>query len=255
MTRQAAPIQPMPLWQSSLFFGIPSAIGWLGIYVGLPALDRAGLPLFWNSMLCIVGPLGLMLAAAFVVYRLEGNPPTWAGLRARFRLKPLQGREWLWTIGLCIVLPGTYLLLLPSARWLAAIPLFAPPEMLPSLVRPDVSQVLPTDYFGVPLRGNGWLLLVHGLVLCFNIYGEEFWWRGYILPRQELAFGRRTWLIHGILWACFHVFKWWDILPLLPICLLISYCAQRTRSTWGPLIGHALSNALGLLAVLWVIAS
>jgi len=28
---------------------------------------------------------------------------------------------------------------------------------------------------------------------------RELWWRGYILPRQELAFGRWTWIIHGLL--------------------------------------------------------
>ena len=148
---QPTTIKPMPFWLSSLFFGIPSAIGWLGIYVGLPALARAGVPLFWNSLLCIVGPLALMLAAAFVAYRLEGNPLSWAGVRARFRLKPLRNKEWFWTLGLCLVCPGTYFLLLPTARWLASLPLFAPPEFLPSLgcthpLRPDVSQVLPTEY-------------------------------------------------------------------------------------------------------------
>jgi membrane protease YdiL (CAAX protease family) len=36
--------------------------------------------------------------------------------------------------------------------------------------------------------------------------GEELWWRGYVLPRQELAFGRATWVIHGILWSVIHLF-------------------------------------------------
>ncbi len=27
------------------------------------------------------------------------------------------------------------------------------------------------------------------ITLVFNILGEEFWWRGVVLPRQELAFG------------------------------------------------------------------
>jgi membrane protease YdiL (CAAX protease family) len=90
-------------------------------------------------------------------------------------------------------------------------------------------------------------------VFFFNVVGEELAWRGYVLPRQELAFGRNTWWIHGSLWAFFHVFKWWDILPLLPMCLIASYCAQRTRSTWGSIIGHIFSNGMTLVAILWFI--
>ena len=247
---QPSTIKPMPFWLSSLFFGIPSAIGWLGVYVGLPALARAGVPLFWNSLLCIVGPLALMLAAAFVAYRLEGHPLSWAGVRARFRLKPLRGEEWFWTLGLCLVCPATYFLLLPTARWLASIPLFAPPEFLPSLVRPDVSQVLPTEYLGVPLRGNWWLLLVHIGVLCLNIYGEELWWRGYILPRQELVHGRWTWLIHGVQWTLFHSFWKWNLIAILPGAVALSFVTSRLKNTTPGIVAHWAENALGLVAIL-----
>jgi Type II CAAX prenyl endopeptidase Rce1-like len=36
-----------------------------------------------------------------------------------------------------------------------------------------------------------------------NILGEEFLWRGVVLPRQEVAFGRRAWVVNGILWLLF----------------------------------------------------
>jgi hypothetical protein len=32
-----------------------------------------------------------------------------------------------------------------------------------------------------------------------NIVGEEFVWRGVVLPRQEVAFGGRAWLVNGVL--------------------------------------------------------
>jgi membrane protease YdiL (CAAX protease family) len=38
----------------------------------------------------------------------------------------------------------------------------------------------------------------------FNIVGEELWWRGFILPRQEPVFGRRTWVLQGVLHGFFH---------------------------------------------------
>ena len=45
---------------------------------------------------------------------------------------------------------------------------------------------------GIPLGGAWWVLFYYAtVILLFNIGGEELWWRGYVLPRQELAFGIR----------------------------------------------------------------
>ena len=49
------------------------------------------------------------------------------------------------------------------------------------------------------LRGNWLVLFVSFVLLIVNVVGEGFWWRGVILPRQSLAFGRWTWVIHGVL--------------------------------------------------------
>jgi hypothetical protein len=40
-----------------------------------------------------------------------------------------------------------------------------------------------------------------------------------VLPRPELAFGKWPWVLHGVLRAFFHIFRWWDALNLLPITL------------------------------------
>lgn len=90
----------------------------------------------------------------------------------------------------------------------------------------------------------------NAIILFFNIVGEEFWWRGFLLPRMERAFGRHAWLLHGLLWNLFHLFKWWDLLNLLPICLLISYFSQKTGRNWPALIAHLLFNGLGFVLVL-----
>ncbi len=55
-------------------------------------------------------------------------------------------------------------------------------------------------------------------VFVLNIVGEEFVWRGVALPRQEVAFGGRAWLVNGILWLLFHAaFPWQVLLSLVPI--------------------------------------
>jgi membrane protease YdiL (CAAX protease family) len=107
-----------------------------------------------------------------------------------------------------------------------------------------------TRILGLPFT---WGLLAYYLaaMFIFNILGEELWWRGYILPRQELAFGARAWIVNGTLWALFHFFYHTTLgvlVSYLPTTLAIAYVAQRTRNTWPGIIGHMVSNlALPLL--------
>jgi membrane protease YdiL (CAAX protease family) len=239
----------MPFWSSILFFGVPSAAGWLSIYFLMPTLAGMGIPLFWNFWLCLAGPLIGMLIAAFVGYRLEGRAFTWDKIKNRFRLKPVKGKDWWWVLSLVASI-GLYLFLrqLVSSR-LASLPGFAFPNNLPSILDPRISQTsIPGEYLGVALLGNWWILLVMFIVLAFNIFGEEFWWRGYILPRQELVHGKWTWLIHGLLWTGFHSFWKWDLLALLPGCLLVAYVSCRLKNTTPAIIFHWVNNGLTLVA-------
>ena len=83
--------------------------------------------------------------------------------------------------------------------------------------------------------------------------GEEFLWRGYILPRQELTYGKHTWMVHGVLWTLLHAFKWWQMLALLPGALALSFVAQRLQNTWPGIIAHFVTNGIGMTGVLLVI--
>ena len=243
---------PMPLWLSLVFFGIPSLLEWLSIYIGIPTLSKAGVSVFWSFWLCLSTPMVILFVAALTAYRLEGHPWTWAGIKARFRLKPMRRCDWLWTLVL-IAWTGGYMLLRQSlSRWLASLPPFAPPDFLPSLLDPRLEMTsLTQEMMGIPLKGNGWILLVQIGVLFFNIFGEEFWWRGYILPRQELAFGKNTWWIHGLLWTAFHTFWKWDFLSLLPGCLLLSFVVVKRKNTTPAVIWHWINNGLTLIAILF----
>lgn len=248
---QSATIKPMPFWMSLLYFGIPSLITTVGIYIGIPTLDRVGVPLFLNYILFTAGPLILMFMAAFVAYRLEENPLSWNQVKERFRLRPLKGKDWLWTLGLVIVYVGGYFLLLPTAKWLASFPLFEPPPFLPAVVDPRVMEAgIPREMLGVQLEGNWWVLGVYFAILCFNIFGEEFWWRGYILPRQELQHSKWTWLVHGVLWNLFHVFWKWNLIALIPPTLSLSFVAYKRKNTTPGIIVHWIHNGLGLIMIL-----
>ena len=86
------------------------------------------------------------------------------------------------------------------------------------------------------LRLRAWITAIRlALWLPFfvlNIVGEEFWWRGFIQPRQEPVFGRSTWLVQGLLHGLFHFsFGFGVLFLLLPVVLAIPWAVQRTRNT------------------------
>ena len=248
-------LKPMPLWMSLIFFGIPAAIGIFGLYVVLPTLDRFGVPMIWNFTISVSIMFPLLLVAALVAYHLEGRSFSMLELADRFRIKPLSKKEWRWTIGLLLVYIGGQLLLMPTARWMITVLPLPLPETLPPAIDPRVVTNIPTEFLGVKLQGNWKIALFYTAILFLNIVGEEFWWRGYILPRQELVHGRWAWLVHGILWTAFHMPFWWNLISLLPSTLSLSFVTSRLRNTTPGIIAHLVLNGLGFVMIVLGICS
>jgi membrane protease YdiL (CAAX protease family) len=84
-------------------------------------------------------------------------------------------------------------------------------------------------------------------VLVVNIIAEEFWWRGYILPRQELEHGKYAFLVHGVLWSFFHMFKWWAVPLMLLRQWMLPLVVQRTKNTTPGIFMHFISNGISVL--------
>jgi membrane protease YdiL (CAAX protease family) len=219
------PLKPMKLVESMVLFAIPAAALAASIWWLWPTLVAAGMArsLAYVLSLTIVNA-GLLLAAV-VGYRLEGNPLNLATFAKRMRLSSMTSKIWLWTIGSTLVF-GILALLINS---------------LALMIYKAIGLTIPDLATGVMT------IWMHVVVLFFNIVGEELWWRGYILPRQELAHGKMTWLIHGTQWAFFHIFKWWAVPFMLITCQIIPYVAQKTKNTWPGMINHVIVNGVGLV--------
>jgi membrane protease YdiL (CAAX protease family) len=148
---------------------------------------------------------------------------------------------------------GTGALSVTALALIAAFPALAPPSFFPALLDPRtaMSGAAFAAFIGEPLTGNWSVPLLYFVMLFFNIFGEELWWRGIILPRQALAHGRWTWLVHGVLWTLFHVpFYPWQILALLPTCLALAWVCHRQQNTTPGIVMHWLFNGLPLLLAL-----
>lgn len=240
-----AVIPPLGWLGSILLFGIPSLIFTAFLFHLMPAVVAAGASKFAGFHAGFMAPLALMLIAALAAYRLERGEFSWAGLKDRFRLGRLDRTGWLWTAGLVLWM----VLQLPVfpingaiQHAFESVKFYDPPAGYTTFMNSltdGQEQIL-----GLPFS---WGLLAYYLfgLFVFNILGEELWWRGYILPRQEAAFGAWAWLVNGFLWACFHAFYHFNLgifLSYLPTTIPLAYVAQRTRNTWPGIIAHFTSN-------------
>lgn len=98
--------------------------------------------------------------------------------------------------------------------------------------------------------GRYWILLLWFPYWLLNIFGEEFLWRGVMLPRQEVAFGKYTWLIHGTGWGLFHVaFGWHLMITLLPLIYIQSFIVQKKKNSWIGVMMHAGLNGPSFIAI------
>lgn len=238
-------IQPLPFWLSLLLFAIPAALMVVSMFWGIPWLEGLGLEPIVSFLTAFTIPMAWMFTAALVGYhKIEGRPLRWDSFAARMRFPRLRFKDLLW--GLLIFGVGmiTMALLTPlvlafiEAGWLPV------PGNLPLLLDPQatISGAALAQQASGALRGRWDIVILFMIYLFFNIAGEELWWRGYILPRQELRHGRLAWVVHGLLWAAFHAFKYWSIITLLPFTLTTAFSAQRQRTNWPATIAHLLGN-------------
>jgi membrane protease YdiL (CAAX protease family) len=100
-----------------------------------------------------------------------------------------------------------------------------------------------------------WIFATWVPLFLFNILGEGLFWRGYIFPRQKLAFKQYTWFVHGCCWWTFHIpFGSALLMTLIPIIFTTSFVVQKTKNTWSDIIIHSLINRSGFLLVAFRIA-
>ncbi len=227
-------LNPMPMWQSWLIFlgagGIATILfsfatpWWIGL--GLRS-DQALLLNTTTLLICLI-------AIAVVLYGRENRPWTWRAIKTRLRIRNITRKQWM-LVGVGIIFVDlTYIGLQVTRGPIVEIV----PEWFKAPHRADSSINYAGDYMA--------LLMFSGMIFL-NVISEELLWRGCILPRQEASHGRNTWWIHGIQWACFHWFKPWDLIPILPGALLYGWLATRTKSMIPGLVLHFGLNGLGII--------
>lgn len=229
-------IKPLKMLPSAAIFVSAAILLYVMTHLCIPLLTQAtGIEpiVFWF----ICGGLGVftpLIVAGMVILQHEGYQLTKKTFIQRLRFKAMTRRDWKYSL-IALVAIGV----LTTGIMLS----------MQTLV-PDFNHT-PSFMTLEPLSsGRYWLLLAWLPYWLLNIGGEEFFWRGVLLPRQEAAFGNKAWLIHGTGWTVFHLaFGWQLLIMLLPLLYIESYVVQKTKNTWTGIFLHGVINGPSFIAI------
>jgi membrane protease YdiL (CAAX protease family) len=234
-TSRAAMPRPMGILSSAVVFGSFSLLLWMAVAFDIPWLHHAfGIPpIFgWYVSGTVFVLFPMLLFGVAMAWR-ELPTRNLRQLRQRLRLGRLSGHDMIWAI--CGLIGIAF-----ASAIIAGLALRVNPDLR---VSPEFL-----------LQSSGRHVLVFAAwipLFVTNMLGEELCWRGYVLPRQEAAWGRAAWLLNGTMWCLFHwSFGWPVMMLLLPIALLLPWIVKRRRNTSVGIVIHAIFNAAGFIAVI-----
>lgn len=238
-------IKPISIKLSIAIFGTGALLFLLVQRVIIPILADAGVPLSVNFLILGV-PHVLFFFGALYGYKKEGNEWSWKAFSERFRFFPIKGKFWLWVIVFAVINVFLYLAVYKLGFTIIqkVHDMFPTPKIINEIMGDS------THFAGHSISGNWWLLGLYSIVYFFNVMGEEFLWRGYLFPRQELTHGKNTWIVHGLLWTSFHLFAPYNALMVLPGALFMSYIVQRYKNNTIFIISHAVLNGIPVILII-----
>jgi CAAX protease family protein len=209
-------------------------------------------------MLLTIGLIWLFILSMIIVRQEEGNL-RWVTVKRRLRLNaprdPSTGethnRMWLWVIPFLIASVVWDTALRPFVNDLAV-------SVLPVLAEPpgySFDAVFESQATLDRLVGAWWFL---GLFVVFGVFntilGEEFLFRGVLLPRMEGVFGKWSWVANGALFGFYHVHQPWGIAEsVIGGVLFLAYPSWRFSSTWMGVIVHSAQTVFFAFLVLGVV--
>ena len=190
--------------------------------------------------------LGLVwqFALSLLIVRREEGDLRRATIKRRLRLTtprdPATGeprrRLWLWAVPFVAVIALVEMLLARriGAAWVSAFPFLAEPAGY------SFDAIFRSREILERLEGAWWFLALFLVYAAFNtILGEEFLFRGVLLPRMAGVFGRWSWAANGVLFGLYHLHQPWGIPKSVLTGLLYAFPAYRFRSTWMSIVLHS----------------
>ncbi len=230
-------IKPIPPRGAMIFFLIYGLLLAGATIFVMPFLEAYGwmniVAWFFCGSVFVFMPL---LVHALIIAKKEGRN----GILDRLRVKKMTVSDWKWfLIGFVAIGLGTGVILGINKLLVSMFPFIPVLDMQPPFMH----------FYGFE-PSQRWMLLLWLPSYLFIIFGEEFMWRGILLPRMEKHNNKTSWLWNALLWLCFHAAFGIDLMiVLLPIILVVPYVVWKRKNTTLGILLHGLYNGAGFLVV------
>jgi membrane protease YdiL (CAAX protease family) len=200
-----------------------------------------------------------LFVLSLIIVRQEEGDLRWATVKRRLRLNaprdPKSGetrrRLWLWVIPFVIAIAVWDLALRSYADklWVSLFPFFAEPP------GSSMGALFASKAILGRLVGAWWFLGLFVVEAVFNtILGEEFLFRGVLLPKMEGVFGRWSWVANGVMFGFYHVHQPWGFVgSAISGIFLLAFPSWRFRSTWMGVIVHSVQSVFFAFLILGVV--
>ncbi len=232
---------------------------WILGWVAYPALSAGLAPLdagLLRMKLLTVGMVWQFVLSMIILYREEGDIRLGTISRRFWLNHPKDARSgetkkslWWWLIPLFLLAAALEISLRSTLVdvWTGLFPFFAEPEGY------DFTVMLTPEMRGQLVGAWGMLALFFVSALFNTFLGEEFLFRGVLLPKMEGVFGKWDWVANGVMFSFYHLHQPWGILATLPADLLFAFSGKRFRSNWFPIIIHSGQSVFFLVLILGLV--
>jgi membrane protease YdiL (CAAX protease family) len=247
------------LWQTlAIWLAAAVPMGLLG-WVAYPLMSAGLLPVdagLLRIKLLTAGLIWQFVLAMVILYREEGNLRL-STIRRRFWLNhPVSDRTgetkkalWWWIIPLLLLGISVNIVLRPLLvdLWGQILPFLAEPKGY------DMSAMF-TPQLRAQMVGDWGLLGLFFVMGLFNSFlGEEFLFRGVLLPKMQGTFGKWDWIANGVLFGCYHLHQPWGILDSILTGWIYTFPAKRFQSNWFSIILHSSETVFFLFLILGLV--
>jgi uncharacterized protein len=245
------------LWAAA---ALPMAVlSW--VVFPLVAPDFASDPLGSGVTRVVLLTLGLIwqFILSMIVVRREEGDLRWATIARRLRLNAPRAfktgeprrRLWLWLVPALFGIALLEIVLSPAIgrAWVSVFPFLAEPPGY------SFDAIFQSQAILDRLVGAWWFLALFVVSAIFNtILGEEFLFRGVLLPKMDGVFGRWSWVANGVLFGLYHLHQPWGILgAMIAGVVFFALPAWRFRTTWMAIIIHSAQSVYFSFLILGVV--
>ena len=132
--------------------------------------------------------------------------------------------------------------------WTTIYPLFAEPKGY------DMAELFSLKLSAQQVVGVWGLLGLFFVNALFNtVLGEEFLFRGVLLPKMEGVYGKWDWVANGVIFGFYPLHQPWSIPSSVLTGLIYAFSAKRFRSNWFPIILHSRQSVFMLFLILGLV--